>query len=135
MTFAEAVNKVIELSAARREYMERELPKYHPEYPVAYEGEGDPPPAAEEVELRALLESLPVEDLNRLGALMYYGREYDPEADLGAMLGLFLEDLPEPDWAAEWMSRYPALADELLDALEVLPKAGLDLGAVRAAVA
>ncbi|MBX9579743.1 MAG: DUF3775 domain-containing protein [Gemmataceae bacterium] len=132
MTFAETVNRVIELSAARRDYMEREMPKYHPEYPLAYEGEPDPPPPPEEAELRALLESLPVEDLNRLGALMYYGRKYSPKADLGAMYRRFVEDFPEPDWAAERLSRYSPLGDYLLDALEVLPKAGLGLDAVRA---
>jgi hypothetical protein len=44
----------------------------------------------------------------------------------------FAEDFPEPDWAAERLSRYSPLADDLLDALETLQKAGLDLNAVRA---
>lgn len=132
MTFAETVNRVIELSAARRDYMERELPKYHPEYPIAYEGEGEPPPAPEELELRALLESLPVEDLYRIGALIYYGRKYSPAARLGTMYRRFAEDFPDPGWAAERFARHPGLADDLLDALEVLPKAGLDLSAVAA---
>lgn len=133
MTFAETVNKVIELAAARLEYIQGELPEHHPEYPLANEHEDDPwPPPAEEAELRVLLGGLPVEDLYRIGSLMYYGRKYAAKGDLGVMYRRFVQDFPEPDWVAEWMSQYSPLADSLRDALDLLYTVGLDVDAMRA---
>ena len=66
MNLSEATNRVIDLADKVREYYDRELPKWHPNYPVAYPDEKDPPPPPEEKELRDFLVSLPEDMIHQL---------------------------------------------------------------------
>jgi hypothetical protein len=74
MKLSEVVDRLIDLSSKISAYYDRELPKWHPHYPAAYPGEGEPPPPPEEQELSDFLNSLPDEMLYQLMVLMAVAR-------------------------------------------------------------
>lgn len=133
MTFAETVDRVIDLGTRVWEYWDAELPKRHRDYPLVHEGEDSGPPPPEEAELRSLLQSLPPPELRRLITLMYLGRRYSTTADPAAVAREAAAHFPDPAEAASYLVGYPPLADELRDGLEVLARGGRAVDAFQAA--
>jgi hypothetical protein len=127
MKLSEATNRVIDLADKVRAYYEREMPKWHPKYPLAYPGEEDPPPPPEEKELREFLLSLPEDMIRQLILIMHLGRE-----DFGAdALATQYEELKgtygDSEQTASHLASWAPLADQLLDGLEELRKHQIDV--------
>ena len=127
MAFSDTVQRVIKLATTIRDYWDAELPKRHPDYPLVHEGEDDGPPPPEEAELRALLQSLPPEDVGKIRALMFLGQGRYPAKAFPDQWRVIAREDAETGWAIERLAQYPALADDLLDALDALSSAGIDV--------
>ena len=123
MNLSEAANKVIELGRKVREYYDTEMPKYHPNYPLAGPDEEEPPPPPEEKELGDFLATLSSELIYQLILLMYLGRGDCGADDLGACYETLKDEVGDPEQAVTWMMwSMPTLADEVSDGLEELGK-------------
>lgn len=120
MSLAESAHKVIDLAREVRAYYDEEMPKWHPEYPIVYEHESEPPPPLAEVELRAYLTSLPEETVYALATLMEFGRWNFRDGDLSASFEAAKETFEGLDQAIAALMREVPLGDILADALEEL---------------
>ncbi len=127
MKFTDTVRRVIELGAASREYWNRELRKRHPNYPILTPGtsEDDIPPPPEQTELWAFLRALPPEQVYRLIALMYLGREDFPAAEYEEQVRHMPDAFPVVDWAIGQMVEKAPLADYLADGLSFAEDTGV----------
>lgn len=128
MKLAEAVDRVIGLANRIDDYYTVEEPKYHPNYPLVNDDEGEPPPPPEEKELSDCLASLPDEMIYQLLLIMDLGRTYfgtDELADYYERLKSGFEDKEEA--ASFLMKKTPTLAFYLSEGLEELRKHKINL--------
>jgi hypothetical protein len=127
MKLSQAVEKVITLAKAIREYWETELPKRHPDYPLVRPGEKPLPPPAQEKQLTKLFASVPDEFVFQIALLMYLGRgDFDAD-DLEEQYETLRENFDNADALASQLTQKAPLADYLQDALAELEKHGIDL--------
>jgi hypothetical protein len=128
MKLSEVVDRLIDLSGKISAYYDRELPKWHPHYPVAYPGEGEPPPPPEEQELRDFLTSLPDETLYRLMVLVAIARY---QIGIDGIAGYYeeWENLvgPREQALTLLMHHKASLDDRLSSALEELQNHQIDV--------
>ena len=122
MKLSEAVNKVIELAQKVFGYYDRELPKWHPNYPLVNPDDKEPPPPPEEKELKDFLMSLSEDMIDQVLLLTYLGREGVGIADLAESYEDLKGSFGGPEQVAAFLMHYAPLADDLLDALEELRK-------------
>ena len=128
MTLAETVDKVIALAREVCEYYERELPNWHPDYPLVHPDEGEPPAPPAEGELRQLLEGSSERVIARLLSIMHLGQK---RFDVDEMVG----DQPASPAGEQWREQAVALllsnaslGDHLADGLEELSRRGMPVG-------
>jgi Protein of unknown function (DUF3775) len=127
MKLSQAVEKVIALARAIREYWETELPKRHPDYPVVRPGEKPLPPPAQEKQLTKLLATLPKEFVYQIGLLMYLGRGDFDASELEEQYDTLKENFDNTAALASQLTQKAPLADYLQDGLAELKKHGLDV--------
>jgi hypothetical protein len=127
MKLSEVVQEVIRLGDASRAYWDRELPKHHPHYPLIGAGEESPPPPPEDVQIHALLMSLPDDQLYALLLLTYVGRGDFSADHLPSAYQSMKEAFPSADLAIAQMSEMNTLAEYLTDAMEAIQKRHIDL--------
>ena len=132
---SDAIQRVIQLATAVRDYWDAELPKRHPNYPIIRSGDDSGPPPPEEAELRQLFQSLPPEDVYTIMAVMYLGRGDFSPAGLSEERRELKKAFPTADHAVNQMMAKGPLADYLLDGLNALAAAGIDLDTVHLAPA
>jgi hypothetical protein len=125
---SEVVDRVIDLSGKISAYYDRELPKWHPHYPAAYPGEGEPPPPPEEQELSDFLNSLPDEILYQLMVLVAIARY---EIGIDGIAGYYEEwgnlVAPREEALTLLMHHKASLVDRLGSALEELQNHQIDV--------
>lgn len=127
MKLSEALREVIRLGNGSRAYWDRELPKRHPQYPRIRPGEDFGPPPPEDVQIQALLESLPEHQVYALLVLMYVGRG-DFDADhLPTAYETMKETFPSKEMAISQMMGKGTLSDYLTDAMEEVRNHRIDL--------
>ncbi len=126
MTLSEAARTVIELANKIRDYWTRELPKYHPDYPVISTGEPEAPPPPERQQLIHFLKGLPPELIHQLLLLMYLGRRDYGTADLADHYAQLKTTFKKTEWAISQMIEKGPLGEYLADGLARLEKAGID---------
>ena len=127
MKLSEAVRQVIRLGEASRAYWDRELPKYHPSYPLIRAGEASAPPPPEDAQIQALLTSLPEDQLYTLILLTYVGRGDFSADHLESAYQTMKETFPNKELAIAQMSGKETLAEYLTDAIEEIKKRHIDL--------
>jgi len=130
MKLSEAATKSIELSAKVLEYYERELPKFHPNYPLINPEDSEPTPPPEEAELREFLDSLSPELVYQLHLIMDLGCYLYKVSEIEEHYKEFLSTFPRTEWAIQLLSGYPSLAANLRDGIEILHEAGLEINAL-----
>jgi len=119
--------KVIELSAAIREYWDRELPKRHPNYPLIDPDADDGPPPPEEKKLRRLLKGLPEDTLFQIGYIAQLGRGDSQRGDLEQMFEYTKQWLDDSDLATEIFVGTPGLSDHLQRGMSQLAERRIDV--------
>ena len=82
MKLSAAIDKVIELAKVIHAYWETELPKRHPDYPIANPGEEPVPPPPEEKKLAKLLASLPADMVYQIGLIAELGQRQFSVSDV-----------------------------------------------------
>lgn len=127
MKLSETLNEIIPLADAVHRYWESELPKRHPDYPLVHPGEDDGPPPPEEVKLRALLASLPEDEVYKIALIEHLGPRGLGRSDLTKQYAELKERFETPQWAASWLSENHNLAEDLTDGLAELRKHGIDV--------
>jgi Protein of unknown function (DUF3775) len=130
MKLSEAVREIIRLGDASRAYWDRELPKYHPHYPLIRADEEPVPPAPEDSQIQALLKSLPEDQLYALILLTYVGRGDFRADDLLPAYQAMKETFPSKDLAIAQMTGEKTLAEYLTDAIEEIQKRHIDLDSI-----
>jgi hypothetical protein len=131
MKLSEVVREVVRLGDASRAYWDKELPKYHPHYPVIRAGEDSPPPPPEDAQIQALLTSLPEDQLYAIVLLTYIGRG-DFSADrLLPEYQTVKEVFPSRDMAIAQLTGSKTLAEYLTDAMEQVQQRHIDLDNLR----
>ena len=117
MKLSEAARRVMTLARKVREYYDRELPKWYPDYPLIDPAQKGPPSPKEERELRRLLTSLPSGTIYQLVLLMYLGRgDFGPD-ELPGRYEALKQTFGDPEWAASQMMGKAPLAEYLSDGL------------------
>jgi hypothetical protein len=127
MKLSEAVQKVIGLAKAMRDYWETELPKRHPSYPVMNPGEEPLPPPPEKKRLAKLLARLPEDMIYQIGLLMYLGRGDFDVRELADSYKALKEDFGSATALASQLTYKAPLADYLQDGLAELNKHYIDV--------
>ena len=127
MAFSDTVKRVMELADVIQKFWDVELPKRHPTYPIIGPGEEPGPPPPEEDDLRALLESLPPDDLYLLLALDELGWGVATAGDIGALQRHAREQYPDLDIIIDWIAETPVRLSFVPDGLRVLSAAGVDV--------
>ncbi len=127
MKLSETVSEVIALAEAIRNYWDAELPKRHPDYPFVHPGEDDGPPPPEEQKLKALLASLPEDVIYKLALITSLSWGNFGAEDVAGRYEEVKQRYETPEWAAAQMVENAVLADELIDGLAELKKAGVDV--------
>jgi hypothetical protein len=101
---SEVVKKVIKLATASREYWETELPKRHPDYPLANPGEDSGPPPPEQVQLHEFLKELPDDTIYKLMLIVELGRSYLDMKDPARLFEEIKEEWEKPEWAIAYLT-------------------------------
>jgi hypothetical protein len=127
MRLSEAVHEIIRLGNTSRAYWDRELRRHHPHYPKILPAEESVLPPPEDAEIRAILKSLPEEQLYALFLLTYVGRGTYGADHLPASYQAMKETFPNRDLATGQMMENTAIAEDLQDAAEELSKHHIDL--------
>jgi hypothetical protein len=128
MTLSRAVQKVIDLAGAVRDYYETELQKRYPNYPLVDENAESVPPPPAEKELRAFLESLSIDILYQLYVIMNLGLGEFGASDVGKSYEELKDRIGDAEHAVAEMMHYKApLADRLTDGLEELRRHNIDV--------
>lgn len=130
MKLSEIVNELIRLGDASQAYWERELPKYHPRYPLVYEGEQEVPPSPEDDQILALLTSLPDDQLYAVALLTYVGRGDFTADNLPRANRSVKERLPDKDVVLVHLTASKTLGEYLTDAMEECEKRHIDVDAI-----
>ena len=127
MKLSDVIREIIRLGDASRAHWDRELPKHHPHYPVVHAGEDSVPPAPEDMQIEALLKSLPDDQLYALILLTYVGRgDFSADRLLPAYQTM-KEAFPSRDVAIAQMMGTTAIAEYLTDAMEEIQKRHIDV--------
>ena len=127
MLLSESVSRVIDLAGQVRAYYDRELPRYHRDYPIVHPDEAEPPVPPVEGELRAYLESLPGEMTHALLTMMDHARWGVQGHDLTGRYESLKEQYPSQDQAVVELLRQVPLADYLTDTLDELRRHEIDV--------
>lgn len=127
MKLSEIVNELIRLGDASQAYWERELPKYHPRYPLVYEGEQEVPPSPEDDQILALLTSLPDDQLYAVAMLTYVGRGDFTAGNLQRANLRLKEWFLDKDVTIAQLMANKSLGEYLTDAVEEFKKRHIDL--------
>ena len=127
MKLSEVVREYIPLGEASRIYWERELPKYHPRYPIIRDGEESPPAPPEDAQIEALLRRLSEEQLYTLLVLADVGVSNYHANDLQSVYRRMKEFYPSSDEAIAHMVESFWLADDLAEGIEEFQKRNIDL--------
>jgi len=127
MKLSEAATKSIELSAKVLEYYERELPKFHPNYPLINPDDSEPAPPPEEAELREFLEVLSPETIYQLYLIKNIGCYVYKVNEMNEHYQELLSMYPKKEWTLTILARNVTLADDLRDGIEILREAGFDV--------
>ena len=128
MLLSEAVARVIDLAGQVRAYYDRELPRYHRDYPIVHPDEVEPVAPPVEGELRAYLESLPGDIIAGLVTIMRLGRYDYKVASLAENFDLWKGEFDRSEQTAtrELLREVP-LAAYLEDGIEELRRHDLDV--------
>lgn len=127
MNLSAVLPQVIALANAVREYWERELPKRHPDYPLAKPGEKPLAAPPEEKKLADLLAQLPPDLIYRIGLIMYLGRGDIDSSDLPGYCEALKENFDNPSALASQMTYNAALGEYLQSGVDELKRSGFDL--------
>ncbi len=131
MRLSEIIREAIRLGDASRAYWDRELPKYHPHYPLIRDGEVSVPPPPEDAQIQKLLTTLSEDQLYALILLMYVGRgDFNADHLLPAYQSM-KEIFPTRDLVIAQIVGNKALAEYLTDALEEIQKRHIDLDSLK----
>ncbi len=127
MKLSEAVKKVIDIATVMREYWETELPKRHPDYPIANPWEAPVPPPPEEKELEKFFASLPGNLVNQIWLIMSLGSGYFDVQDMPDYYKTLKKNFGSPKELTALMIANAPLADYLRDGLTELKKNKMDV--------
>lgn len=130
MRLSEIVKELIRLGNASHAYWDRELPKYHPHYPLVRDGEQEVPPSPEDDQMLALLTGLSEDQLYAIALLAYIGRGDFTADNLPRAHQSVKEWFPNKDVAIDQLTASKALDDYLTDAMEELEKRHIDLDGI-----
>lgn len=131
MKLSEVVQELIRLGDASRAYWDRELPRYHPRYPLIGSGEKPAPPPPEDAEILALLKSLPENQLYAVMFLAYVGRgDFSADNFLGGYRNV-KEMFPNKELVISQLTGNKALAEYLADAMEEIRERRIDLDSIQ----
>ena len=127
MKLSTVASKVIALGDKILEYLDRELRKRHPDYPIINPGEEPPPPPPEEKKLRKYLESLPEDMLYKLALLAEFAwGNFDPN-HLADRYEAVKEKFGPRSEAIMLLMDNVALPEALADGLEELKRRNIDV--------
>ncbi|WP_459557282.1 hypothetical protein [Lacunimicrobium album] len=132
MKLSDELKDVISLSKATQEYYERELPKYHRNYPIVDMTEASPPVPKESKTLQEKLEKLGIKSVVEMLYIMYLGRGDFDVASLRDDLDSLDKNFTDKKRAIEQMTSKAPLSDYLEDGSEVLKENNIDLDKIRA---
>jgi len=130
MSLSQSIHQVVDLAREVRAYYDRELPRYHPDYPLVNPHEEEPPAPPVEHELRDYLASLPGNTVYALLTLADSARWGSRVDDLAASYETMKATFPRPEEAADEMLSHVPLGDYLADVLEELQNQGIDIDAL-----
>ena len=127
MLLSQALDKVIDLAGQVRDYYDRELPRYHRDYPLVHPDEQEPPSPPVEQELADYLGSLPDETVYALATMTDFVRWNLRPEDLGARSVAKRAEFKQIDQVVGELVGYSPLADVLDDARDALRHQGIDV--------